>query len=92
MNLSRYARLYYKVAVTTDPQVTDWEASFDNGQTWVAGTPVEGVANGFQWLVAGPNAEVGTAVAVIMSSVTPLLRDVDTTEILVEDAPRIWLE
>lgn len=92
MILSRFARRYYRVTVTTDPQVTDWEASFDNGATWVAGTPIVGVDNGYQWLVAGPDVDLGAAVAVISANVTPLLRDVDTAEVLVEDAPRIWLE
>lgn len=90
MQLARYARKYYKLQIDTEPAVTAWEASFDHGETWQPQTTVDTYP---AWLVAGPDADPGTAVAVLQESVTPWLRAVDNPEILdVEDkAPRIYL-
>lgn len=91
MRLDRHGREYYKPGVTTDPAVdpTDWEASFDGGETWVAAIDDGGQA---AWLVAGPDAAAGTAVAVITRSVTPKVRLLDNPEIVVRDAPGISLD
>lgn len=93
MILPRYARRFYKLVVDADDPDPTWEASFDNGATWVTGEPFtdpdEGAA--WRWLVAGPDADPGLAVAVITASVTPKLRDVDSTEIEGVDGRRIWL-
>lgn len=90
MQLARYARKYYKLDITTEPAVTAWEASFDKGETWHPHTVVDTFS---AWLVAGPDADPGNAVAVLDSSVTPLLRAVDNPEILDGEgsAPRINL-
>lgn len=90
MQLARYARKYYKLDITTEPPVAAWEASFDKGETWLPQTTVDTYP---AWLVAGPDADPGTAVAVLSESTTPWLRAIDNPEILdVEDkAPRIYL-
>lgn len=93
MNLSRYGRLFYKVSVVTDPAVDGWEASFDGGTTWTPGTPIPAMDGGWQWLVQGPDVDPASASALTLTgSVAPLLRVVDTPEVVVEDAPRIWLD
>lgn len=93
MNLSRLGREYFRITVATDPAVTGWEASFDGGVTWTSGTPITGVDGGFQWLVQGPDVDPTDATALTLSgSVAPLLRAVDNPEVLVRDAPRIWLD
>jgi hypothetical protein len=78
VRLDRHGREYYKPGVTTDPAVdpTDWEASFDGGETWVAAIDDGGQA----------------AVAVITRSVTPKVRLLDNPEIVVRDAPGISLD
>lgn len=92
MILSRYGRENYRVSIVTDPPVTAWEASFDGGLTWDPGTAfTEGDLSGFQWLVAGDKAALGDAVAVIPKTMKPILRDADTTEIIVRSGPTIML-
>lgn len=91
MILNPNAREFYSLEITTSPAVSGgWEASFDEGATWDAGTTatVDGVAV-TRWLVAGALATVGTAVAVITDNVTPLIRATESPEIVVRDAPRI---
>lgn len=99
MQLNRHGREYYELQITTttssgDPIPADgWEASFDNGVTWVAATVVtHDTTDWSAWLVAGPNAEVGAAVAVITESLIPLVRTTDNPEIVVDYAPKILLE
>jgi hypothetical protein len=72
--------------------VASWDASFDNGATWDAGTAatVDGTEV-HRWLVAGEDATVGTAVAVLTTTVRPLIRATDSPEIIVRTAPRIYL-
>lgn len=90
MNLDPNAREFYTLTITTTPAVTSWDASFDNGGTWFTGAAVAGQADTFRWLVAGPTATVGAAVAVIGAwSVLPKVRATSSPEIVVRDAPRI---
>lgn len=66
MILRRYAREYLDVTITTDPAApvdAVWEATFDGGETWVAWEPVDGEPDRGRWLIAGPDAEMGDAVA-----------------------------
>lgn len=82
----------------------DWEASFDGGTTYMPAnvltlaapwTDTDGVTHEpgdlSEWLVAGPDAEVGSAVAVITASTDPLVRAIDNPEIIVREAPQIYL-
>ena len=32
--LDAHGREFYRVTITTSPQLTNWEASFDDGATW----------------------------------------------------------
>ena len=93
MKLARHARKFYRLELTTDPPVaaSAWEASFDDGATWDQATVIDGTS---AWLVAGPDADPGTAVAVLTESVTPLLRAIDSPEILdgEGEAPKIYLQ
>lgn len=98
MRLSRLAREYYELQITTtatdgDPIPADgWEASFDGGETFVAATVVTHDTEDWSaWLLAGPDADEGTAVAVITSAVRPLVRATDSPEVIVRTAPRIVL-
>lgn len=87
MNLNKLAREFYAPTIITEPPVAAWSASFDDGATWVEG---ELVSDQHRWLVAGPAADPGTA-TVVPATVTPLLRAVDNPEIIVRDAPRIYV-
>ena len=91
MDLDSHGREFYTVEIVTTPQLTGWEASFDDGATWVAGAVHPTLANTWRWLLAGENAAVGTAVAVVTSSFRPHIRATDNPEIVVrrKDAPRI---
>lgn len=88
MILNRRAREFYVLAIGTEPAVTVWEASFDGGATWAPGTPD---GDGWQWLVAGPLAPTDEPCTVIDRTVTPLIRAVDTPEILIRATPTIYL-
>lgn len=90
MNLDPDAREFYTLTITTEPAVTSWDASFDGGANWTTGETVAGVADTFRWLVAGPDAPVGAAVAVITGRlVVPKVRATSAPEIVVRSAPRI---
>lgn len=90
MILSPAGREYYALTITTTPatQPTDWEASFDGGTTWVAALNVSGNS---AWLVRGTNAAAGSAVAVLTTSISPLVRLTANPELVVRGAPRIEL-
>jgi hypothetical protein len=90
MILKRAGREYYSLELTTTPAVSGWDASFDAGTTWQTGIPatVDGAACQ-QWLLAGPDAALGTAVKQLTDSVTPLLRATSSPEIIIRDAPKI---
>lgn len=91
MQLEPAGREFYNLEITASPAVSGgWEASFDGGTTWVAGTA--GTVNGtdvYQWLLAGASADVGTAVATISASVVPLIRATESPELVVRSAPTI---
>ena len=92
MILKRAGREYYTLEITTSPAVAGWDASFDAGVTWQAGTPatVDGAAC-HQWLLAGPDATLGTAVKQLTGPVAPWLRATSSPEIIVRDAPPIGI-
>lgn len=92
MELSRHGREYYAIRVTTDPAISaaSWEASFDQGETWHAATVQSDVTGDWSaWLIAGNEADPGDAVAVLASSRTPMIRAVDSPEILTRTAPGV---
>lgn len=90
MQLNRQAVEWYALEITTDPTVTGWEASFDDGTTWLASTTV-GTDGWFRWLVAGPDAPTPGSATVLAASLRPLVRAVENPEVVVRDAPRIYL-
>lgn len=59
---SRHSREPIEFELVTDPPITAWEASFDDGDTWHPGQAVTGKAGHYQWLVAGAAADKGAAV------------------------------
>ena len=90
MNLDRAGREYYALEIVTDPPVASWEATFDAGLTWDAGTTTTGVT---RWLVAGPDATLGSAVAMLALGATkPKIRATSNPEVIVRDAPTIYVE
>lgn len=88
MELSRFAREFYGLEVTTTPATTatDWSASFDGGKTWTPAIDVDGHSG---WLVAGRQADPTGAAARLSSGVTPLVRLIANPEIVVRSAPPI---
>lgn len=102
MQLNRAAREYYTLELaatnidgTPVPDPGPWEASFDDGDTWVVGEPVTGQTSWWQWLVSGDKVTdpmpVGITLAATISTawVVPIVRLVDNPEILAENAPAI---
>ena len=87
MKLHPLGREFYSLTVTTEPAVAAWEASFDGGETWVAG---ESAGAAFRWLVAGPDATPGDA-TVLAGSVAPIVRATDDPEVIVRRAPTIYV-
>ena len=90
MMLNRTAKEFYTLEITTYPPVTAWEASFDGGTTWTAGLDTGDGA--FQWLVAGPSADTSGAIALSSKKTSPLVRSATSSEVVVRDAPTIWLD
>lgn len=92
MRLDPQARRYYRLEVTTTPTdfaPTEWEASFDGGLTWKPAVEVDGLP---AWLIAGPSAEIGEAVAVVAKNVRPKIRVEADPEIEIENTPHIIVE
>lgn len=105
MDLPRAGREFYGVTsiaatdrITGEPiEGLTWEASFDGGVTWVAGTQD---AAGWRWLVAGPDFDPadwpGLPVAtytVVPESTQPRIRAVSNPEALVRSGVpqiRVW--
>jgi hypothetical protein len=93
MQLNVNAREFYQLTIVTDPPVDGWEASFDDGVTWVAGEPVIRIANTWRWLVSGPEFVGDATPSTTLASVgAPLIRAVDAPEVVVHRAPSIYLK
>ena len=93
VRLNRTSREFYTLTITTDPPVSGWEASFDGGTTWVAGEPTIRDANTWRWLVAGPAFVAdATPASILAATSVPMLRAVDTPEVLVRRGPTITIE
>lgn len=66
MILSRHGKEYLELTLSTTPAVDGWEATFDDGDTWTAGTEVTvGDETRYRWLLAGSLADTTDAVAVL---------------------------
>ena len=92
MKLQTKGRQFYDPGLVPVQNIaaSDWEASFDGGETWFA--PTDYPNEQPRWLVAGPDADPGTAVVVITAdTVRPQLRVDNPPELLVVDGPYIWL-
>ena len=93
MRLHPDAREWYQLQIDTLPAITGWEASFDGGTTWAAGaagTAGDGTEV-TRWLVAGPDADPGSATVLTASTTAPLIRAAANPEIVVRGAPLIYL-
>lgn len=81
---------YYDPGPVTEPALTDWAASFDDGANWVPGTPHPEDASRPVWLLAGPDAPNPPGGALVLAdSVNPQLRGSGGQETIVRPAPRI---
>lgn len=95
MRLNSHGREVYRQSVTLDPVATGtWEASFDDGATWVAGTDLGD--GSFGWLVAGfDNDGADNPVYQFpagLLTITPLLRLVTGQEEIVVDGTSIDID
>lgn len=92
MRLQRSSREWFVQDIVTDPAVTTWEASFDEGETWVAATAVDTYD---AWLVAGPDFDpIGQEIApyqTIANTCQPLLRAIDVPEVVTLRGTQITL-
>lgn len=90
MKIDSAACEYYKLAIDTTPATapTDWEASIDDGTTYVAATEVDDKS---AWLVAGPDYEGGSTPDFVTanSSESVKVRLIDNPETVIRPAPRI---
>lgn len=95
MNLPRQARKWYSLAISTTPEITSWDASFDGGETWVAGeSATVDEVDVTRWLVAGdlaPTDDEQEVAATLTRTVHPRVRGISAPEIEIEDAPKIRL-
>lgn len=89
MNLRKDGREWYALEIETSPPVAAWEASFDNGATWLASTTV-GTDGWSRWLVAGPNVDP-TGATVLSANCKPVVRAIDNPEIIPRLGPGIYL-
>lgn len=93
-SLSRLGREYYRVEITTNPVITDWDISFDQGVTWEAMT-YDSQSGYMVILVSGPDftPEVGDVAPYteLATSVMPYIRATDQPEVLIRTTPRIEL-
>lgn len=92
--LSRLGREYYRVEINTNPAITDWEISFDQGENWTD-MEYDSQTGYMQILVAGPDfvlpsGDVAPYVS-LASSVMPYIKASDQPEILIRKTPRIEL-
>jgi hypothetical protein len=94
VKLHRAERDNYVLTINVTPELAGtWEASFDEGDTWVDGTLDD---EQWSWLVAGPDfdaAAVGMSVegTTLDGSVTPLLRIKDDPVLDIQSGPSIVL-
>lgn len=57
MILSTQGREHLEIELVTDPQLTEWSATFDGGETWHDAEAVpDSDPPAFRWLLAGPSA------------------------------------
>lgn len=96
MRLSKQGREFYTLELTaTDAAGTiidpdGYDASFDDGVTWVAGA-LDVDSGWWEWLVAGPDFDTPSPATVVTSGVLPLGRLTDSPEVIIRDWPRITL-
>lgn len=91
MRLNRLAREVYTVNLVLSPPVTGtWEATFDGGSNWIAGTDLG--SDNWGWLVAGPDNTGGSPVHQFTAgetTIVPLLRITSGNEEIVVSGPYI---
>jgi hypothetical protein len=93
MHLHVKERNYLTLQITTAPALTAWEMSLDGGTTWNTGTPIVDTTDKWRWLLSGPEftPELGDttpSITVPRSGIVPLLRAIDTPEVIIEKAPQ----
>lgn len=93
MRLSPRGADDYVLTITTIPVMSGWEASFDGGASWVAGTPDVVDPTTYRWLMVGPLVDpVPVAPHTVLTiDVEPLVRAIDNPKIIVRKAPWIAL-
>ena len=91
MILDRSAREFYALEISTTPDAAAWEASFDDGATWVPSTTV-GTDGYFRWLRShGPDVPPVKVRPCLAASVVPIVRAIDSPEIIPRPGPGIYL-
>lgn len=90
--LSRLGREYYSVAIVTQPQLSAWEISFDQGLSWHE-MDFDSQDNSATVLVAGPDFTPADGDLIeyvpLSNSVMPYIRCQDNPEVIVRATPRI---
>jgi hypothetical protein len=83
----------YDLTIKTTPQLTAWEASFDDGATWHAASTDVADNTHYYWNVKGPLCtDVGAAAAFLVAiGIQPLVRSIQAPHVYVRKAPYISL-
>lgn len=80
MNLPRDGREYVSWPIAGQPDDATFEITFDHGETWL---PMETTETGARILVAGPDADAGSATVLPAGRNRPEIRLTDNPEIIV---------
>lgn len=87
MKLDRHATEFYRLRIQNDPEDLTWSASFDGGNTYVAGQYDEDL-DLWRWLLSGPNSG-GSGTAVPVGTIQPLIKATAGSESVVRKTPTI---
>lgn len=83
---------YYDQTIITVPQLTNWEASFDDGTTWIPAVTDPNDNTHYRWLLKGPNCPQADGSATLISAETqPLIRAIGNPEVIIRKPSLISL-
>lgn len=87
VQMNRHERKFVQFKLATDPAVTDWELSFDDGTTWHPGEAIPGQPDTYRWLVSGSRVSLGGAVVQLgTGSYELVVRAISNPELVVKRA------
>lgn len=94
MQLPRSGVELYTLTLTTTPAAgpEEWQASFDDEQTWHACAVDPANPDRSRWLLAGPSVDpVPTGAIQVSGTVTPKVRLESDPEIIIRNSPEVTI-